>query len=76
MSDARIAKKNPGVGARPDDKFTLPLCGKHHREQHTGNEQVFWNRYGIDPVLLALALYVVSGDAEEAERIIHSLSSG
>ena len=70
MSDARISKVNPGVGQKPHDFFTLPLCGKHHREQHTGNELAFWKRYGIDPILLALSIYAVTGDAEEAERIM------
>ena len=70
FSDARIHKVNSGIGQKPDDFFTLPLCGKHHREQHSMNEKLFWQQYGIDPVLLALAIFAVSGDAEEAERII------
>ena len=71
MSDGRIAKQNPGIGAKPDDKYTLPLCGKHHREQHSMNEHEFWFvKYRIDPILTSLAIYSVSGDAEQAERII------
>jgi hypothetical protein len=70
MSDARIAKINPGVGAKPDDKYTLPLCGECHAKQHSMNELKFWEYRNIDPVLMALALYSVSGDVEEAERII------
>ena len=71
LSDGRIAKKNPGLGQKPDDKFTLPLCGKHHREQHSMSEEEFWFvKYRIDPVLVSLAIYSVSGDAEQAERII------
>lgn len=72
MSDARIAKVNPGVGAKPDDKYTLPLCGECHAKQHSMNENKFWEYRNIDPVLLALALYSVSGDVEEAERIIYA----
>ena len=72
MSDARISKLNPGVGQKPHDFFTLPLCGKHHRNQHEyGDERKFWQLYGLDPILLALAIYAVTGDAEEAERIIY-----
>ena len=72
MSDARIAKQNPGVGQKPSDCFALPLCGKHHREQHSmGNEHEFWFKHRIDPVLTSLAIYSVSGDAEQAERIIN-----
>jgi hypothetical protein len=70
FSDLRIGKHNPGVGEKPDDRFCLPMCGKHHREQHQGNERAFWKRYGIDPILTALAIYSVSGDADEAELIM------
>lgn len=73
FSDARIGKLNPGVGARPHDFFTVPLCGKHHREQHQGSEPKFWQSHNIDPILLALMLYAISGDSEEAERIIYAL---
>ena len=68
MSDARIGKFNAGVGAKPDDKFTLPLCGKHHRIQHEIGEEKFW--YGEDPIFLSLALYSVGGDVEMGEYII------
>ena len=71
-SDARIGKVNAGVGAKPHDKYTVPLCGDCHRAQHTkGNERRFWNAVGIDPILIALELYSVSGKTEEAERIIY-----
>ena len=71
MTDGRIAKFNSGISQKPDDRFCLPLCGKHHREQHQiGDEKKFWKSYRTDPILLALAIYSISGDAEEAERII------
>lgn len=73
FSDARIAKVNPGNSAKPHDKFTLPLCGDCHRAQHTkGNERKFWEAVGIDPVLTSLALYSVSGDIEEGQRIVYA----
>lgn len=70
-SDARVAKVNPG-SQKPDDRFTVPLCGDEHKEQHQQNERRFWEARNIDPVLIALALYSCSGDAEEAERIIRA----
>ena len=76
MSDGRVGKKNSGIGQKPPDYFTLPLCSACHRAQHTmGNEGVFWNEHGIDPVLISLALFAcgVSGDNEQAEYIIRSL---
>ena len=70
MMDMRIAKPITGMQIKPDDKFTLPLCGRCHREQHTMNEREFWDSRQTDPVLLSLAIFSVSGDAQEAERII------
>ena len=72
-SDARVGKVNAGVGAKPHDRFTVPLCNIHHDQQHNmGNERRFWELYKIDPILIALALYSISGDMEEAERIINA----
>jgi hypothetical protein len=73
FNDARVAKFNPGVGQRPDDRFTLPLCNDCHQGnggQHGSGERKWWEARGIDPILIALALYSVSGNAEEAALII------
>lgn len=72
FSDARVAKINPGVGQKPHDYWTVPLCGKHHREQHEMNEKTFWDGQMIDPLFVAMALYLNSGDAEAAEKIIRA----
>ena len=50
-----IGKDDHGWG-RSSDKWALPLCGKHHREQHKMNELAFWKLYGIDPFVLAMTL--------------------
>ena len=70
-ADARIAKPITGVAIKPDDRFVLPLCGRHHREEQRLGEGGFWTEKD-DPILWALAIYSVSEDAEEAERIIHA----
>jgi hypothetical protein len=68
--DPSVAKPMTGVGTKSDDKYVVPLCGQHHREQHeTGDEDVFWNAHGIDPVKVGLALYAVSGDHQEGTAI-------
>ena len=54
-SNIEIGKDDHGWG-RPDDKWALPLCGKHHREQHTMNEMDFWRCHGKDPFLIAMTL--------------------
>src|SRR5512139_4085202 len=66
--DARIGKLNPGQGQKPDDRYTVPLCSKHHAEQTRIGEYAFWH-LGPDPLLIALALYSVSGDNEAGEKI-------
>lgn len=49
-------KPNTGMAEKPSDKWVLPLCNRHHREQHTMNEMAFWKSYGIDPFMLAITL--------------------
>ena len=75
FADARIAKPITGIGIKPDDRFTLPLCSRHHREQHAGGgEREFWRVRNLDPVLLALVFYSITGEVEEAERIIREVA--
>lgn len=40
-----------GMGMKPDDRYTVPLCADHHREQHQVGEKAFWGE--DDPVRLA-----------------------
>ena len=49
-------KPHTGMAEKPADKWTLPLCGRHHRQQHEMNEMRFWKMYGIDPFMTALKL--------------------
>jgi putative HNHc nuclease len=52
-------KRYTGLGEKSSDKWALPLCGKHHREQHaTGNELEFWASYNIDPFATAMTYQV------------------
>ena len=68
--DPRAAKYYTGKSEKPDDCWTLPLCGKHHREQHSHSEAEFWQHLGIDPTFICLALHRVSGDHQAGEQII------
>jgi hypothetical protein len=43
--------------------------------QHKGSEIAFWNRVGIDPFKLALALKNFSGDDEMGETIVRLQSN-
>ena len=54
-------KPNAGVGAKPDDMYTLPLCRSCHltgaESQHHVGERKFWHDVGIDPIATCRALY-------------------
>lgn len=70
MADQFTGKLSKGIAQKSDDKYTVPLCGKCHREQHSGSEHRFWAQRGVDPVKIALALFSVSGDYELGLHII------
>lgn len=73
-SDATWGKVNPGVGKKPDDKWTVPLSAARHRldpdSQHNSDEREFWERHGIDPLPISRALWLASGNYEEGMKII------
>lgn len=80
MSSAVHGKFNSGVGAKPDDAWVTPLCEPHHLTlpdaQHViGDEAAFWAKHRIDPFLLALSLWRVTGREDEAEQIISETRS-
>ena len=75
-SDLRVAKRKVGIGEKPDDFWTVPLSSTEHRKQHSMNERVYWQQVGIDPILIALALYAVSGDHERGCEIVANARLG
>jgi uncharacterized protein YjlB len=43
--------KGSGMGVKPGDQWCVPLCRGHHEELHRcGDEDVFWDVKGLDPV--------------------------
>jgi len=71
MPDARVLKPiSSNIGMKADDRFTLPLCREHHEEQHRVAEQHFWHHYRVDPILLSLALFSITGDEQEGDHLI------
>lgn len=50
------SKPSTGMQEKPSDKWSVPLCNRHHREQHAMNEMAFWRKYEIDPFMLAITL--------------------
>ncbi|MFG1417223.1 hypothetical protein V5F38_05340 [Xanthobacter sp. V0B-10] len=75
MGSAVHGKRETGGGERPSDEWALPLCRHHHQDapdaQHRIGEEAFWALHGIDPFMLALALWCATGDEDRAEAIIN-----
>jgi hypothetical protein len=58
------------MGRKVSDRFAVPICRLHHRELHRrGNERVWWQNQGVDPLSTAATLWASThaaapGDAE------------
>jgi hypothetical protein len=51
--------QSPALGRKVSDEFTVPLCRGHHREVHRcGDEAGWWGMTGIDPIVVARALWL------------------
>lgn len=72
LGSSLYGKPQAGMQEKPDDKWSVPLCPKHHDEQHSMNEAAFWTALSIDPLQLSLALSDSAGDEDRAEHIIRS----
>jgi hypothetical protein len=70
--------KPPGaLQMKPDDRWSLPTCRRHHEQQHTmGSEKNFWSMYRIDPFLLALVLWSQTGNEHAAIEAIRLHAGG
>lgn len=58
--------KDVGMGEKPHDMYTVPLCNHHHQSgpqaQHKITEQRFWfELHKLDPFAIALQLWHESG---------------
>jgi hypothetical protein len=59
-SDAHHLKfaQRRALARKVSDEFTVPLCRAHHRELHQrGDERSWWQKFNIDPLLTASALW-------------------
>ena len=70
FTDPRASKRNPGIGQKPSDMWTVPLCRVCHSKQHSMNERAYWAAVGVDPVFYALALWAFSGDYQTCCEIV------
>jgi len=59
-----------GIGIKPADRYSVPLCSACHARQHQIGELTFWSQLRIDPLNVALRLWTVSSDLAAGERTI------
>lgn len=80
MTSAAHGKPNAGVGNKPDDKWTVPLCHWCHVEgpqgQHRVGEKPFWSRLGMNPLPICEELHEATGDRERAGNVIIHAKGG
>jgi hypothetical protein len=69
MSSGAFGKKS-GLGRKPSDRWSLPLCQEHHDLQHKIGELQFWHDAGISPVLTAIKLYERRDDAVAMRAVV------
>jgi hypothetical protein len=70
FSNHKAGAYNPGVGRKPDDRWTLPLSPAEHRLQHSMGEGAYCAELGIDPHQIAAALWSASPDTEEMAKVL------
>jgi hypothetical protein len=57
------------MGRKVSDRFTVPLCRLHHGELHQrGNERLWWQERGVDPLAVAAALWKGTHDDDDSEH--------
>jgi hypothetical protein len=72
------------MGRRVSDRFTVPICRLHHRELHRrGNEHDWWQKQGIDPLVVAASLWTkthaatpTTGPAADIDRPANVIVNG
>jgi hypothetical protein len=50
-------KPMPGMGAKSDDQWALPLCHPCHMKQHAMGEKPFWEGLGLNPLAICVKLW-------------------
>lgn len=55
------------MGEKPSDRYAIPGCATHHREQHQIGEKTFAAKYGLDLLAIANKLWRISPHRRKAE---------
>lgn len=72
-AEPAYGKLGRGLGAKESDRWTVPLCQDEHARQHQMNERAYWQSVGIDPCIIAMALFSAFPNAEKALLIIRNV---
>jgi hypothetical protein len=57
------------LGRKVSDEFTVPLCRGHHREVHRrGDEEVWWRKAGLDPIVEARTLWLKTHPLQDVSK--------
>lgn len=59
-----------GMSRKHPDRWAIPVCRKHHNHLEAGNDEERLAELGHDGRATAARLWAISGDTEQAERII------
>jgi len=72
FTDRKAGRVNPGLSAKPDDRWCVCVCRFHHEAQHAyGNEAKWWAvEVGVDPSDLARALYAAYLAGEDGTAVL------
>jgi len=64
------------LSRKVSDEFTVPLCRIHHREVHrVGDEAAWWNQFGVDPHLVAAALWAQTRPVRSVADLSNQIQS-
>lgn len=72
--------KRQAMGQKPSDYFAVPLCADCHRNdrdsQHRVGEEIFWDRLGLEPLLVCEELQRVTGDLVRMRAVVFVFIAG
>jgi hypothetical protein len=62
------------MARKVSDRFTVPICRLHHRELHRrGDERAWWQKQGMDPLVIAASLWAKTHTSAPAPRLVDDL---
>jgi hypothetical protein len=59
-----------GIGKKPSDRKTTPLCHAHHMQQHSIGERTFWAELKLDPEEIIAGLNEAYPDIEKMRAFL------